>query len=831
METLIKDKSGLKKITLPIEGMHCAGCVQSVEKSLKQTPGVLSANVNLTTEKAFVEYDPQQVDISALNKAVESAGFCVREEPEKLTVEVGGMHCASCVANVEKALGKTDGVLQANVNLTTGNATIVYQPGKIKPAVFKEVIENAGYQYLGERKSSSSELATRKEVDKIHPAKMKMVVAWLFTAPIMFWMLVNMTTGVVWPNVTVYNLGTIVLALPALIWPGGDTFHSAWKAVSHKNANMDVLIAMGTLSSLLTGPLSFFLDMHSFAGISAMIMAFHLTGRYIETKARGNASQAIQKLLHLGAKTATILKGGKEMTVAISEVQVGDVMIIRPGEKIPTDGNVIEGESTVDESMATGESMPVLKKAGDEVIGATVNHQGMLKVAATKIGGDTFLSQMIKMVEEVQGSKVPIQQFADKVTSVFVPGIISIAVVTFLAWFFFPEVLKPIPVWAQQYLPWVNPSPGTLTLAIFAFVAVLVIACPCALGLATPTALMVGSGKGAENGILIREGAAIQNLKDVRAIVFDKTGTVTNGKPVVTDLLASAASTEETLLQVTASLESASEHPISKAVLAKAETLNLNLLKVTGFSAIPGKGVIGKIDDKTAIAGTIAFMQEHKVDLSTVETSLHQLEEEAKTTVLTALGGELLGIIAVSDELKEDAVAVMRAIKKSGVKTVMLTGDNRKTAQAVAKKLAVDDFIAEVRPDGKVETIKRLQRDYGIIAMVGDGINDAPALTQADVGIAIGTGTDIAIESSDVTLIRGDLKSVLAAIELSKTTFRKIKQNLFWAFFYNIAAIPLAVAGLLHPVIAEIAMAASSVTVVTNANLLRRITLTRSFHL
>ncbi|MFQ5674748.1 MAG: copper-translocating P-type ATPase, partial [bacterium] len=650
------------------------------------------------------------------------------------------------------------------------------------------------------------------------------LIAWGFTAPLMVWMLIKIIAGP-WPNLFFYKLGMILLALPVLVWSGGPTFRSAMNSAIHGNANMDVLIAMGTLASILTGPLSFFVPISTFAGISAMIMAFHVTGRYLETKAKGRASEAIKRLLNLGAKTARVLKDGKEVEIPVTSVQVGDLMVIRPGEKIPTDGIIEDGESEVDESVATGESLPVHKQPGDAVIGATINHQGRIKVKATKIGEDTFIAQMIKMVEEVQSSKVPIQEFADRVTSIFVPIVILVAFATLVAWLLFPDVLTVFPTWAESFLPWVNPHLSALTLAIFAFVAVLVITCPCALGLATPTALMVGTGLGAENGILIRNGSAIQNLNEVKTIVFDKTGTLTRGHPAVTDIIALNGYSQKEVLRITASVESASEHPIGKAILERASSENIELSEVKDFKAITGKGVVGKIDGKNVIVGTPSLLQDFDVARDLNENLLEQLNEEAKTTLYTAVAGKVVGAVAISDQIKEDAAAALQEIVRLGYNTAILTGDNRKTAASIAKKLPVTHVLAEVLPNEKVAEIQRLQKEIGKVAMVGDGINDAAALAQADVGIAIGTGTDIAIESSDVTLVRGDLQSVVAAIRLSKATFRKIRQNLFWAFFYNVIAIPLAILGVLHPVIAEIAMASSSVTVVSNANQLKKLRL------
>jgi len=486
---------------------------------------------------------------------------------------------------------------------------------------------------------------------------------------------------------------------------------------------------------------------------------------------------------------------------------------------------VIEGQSAVDESMATGESMPVMKKVGDEAIGATVNQRGMLKVRATKVGQDTFLSQVIKLVEECQGSKVPIQEFADRVTSYFVPTVLGLAVVGLVLWLVVPDTIKVVSLWAQPFLPWINPNLGVVTLAIFALVATLVIACPCALGLATPTALMVGSGMGAENGVLIRHGEAIQTLKNVDTIVFDKTGTITKGRPEVTDIVPVEGYAREEVLRLAASVEFGSEHPLGEAILRKAKEENLELYKAEEFEAVTGRGVKAKIglsSQKFALVGNRKLMEEERVDYKPLEDDLKRLEEEAKTAMLVAVNGKIAGAVAVADTLKEDSVQAIRELERMGLKTTMLTGDNKRTAEAIAKKVGMLRVLAEVLPDQKVKEIQKLQENGETVAMVGDGINDAPALTAANVGIAIGTGTDIAIESADVTLVRGDLSSVVIAIKLSRKTFSKIKQNLFWAFFYNTVALPAAMLGLAHPVIAEIAMATSSVTVVTNANLLRR---------
>jgi len=693
------------------------------------------------------------------------------------------------------------------------------------PADLKKAVAEAGYEVLEapETRALLEEEGEDEAERKMRQARFRMRVAWLFTAPTILWMLAEMVFGVTWPNETIFNLGMILLALPVLFWVGRRTYRSGLTAVLHGYANMDTLITLGTGASLLTGPASFFFPVANYAGVSAMIMAFHLTGRYIEESAKGRASQAIRKLLELGAKTARVVRDGQEMEVPIEEVQIGDLMVVRPGEKIPTDGVVIEGESAVDESMATGESMPVNKRAGDEVIGATVNQEGLLKVQATRVGRDTFLAQVIKLVEEAQGSKVPIQEFADRVTGVFVPVVITVALLTLLAWLLLPDMMRLL-VQAGSFLPWVNPNLSVGTLAIVSTVAVLVIACPCALGLATPTALMVGSGMGAEHGILIRSGEAIQTLKDVRVVIFDKTGTITKGKPEVTDIVAATeAVSDGDLLRWAASTEQGSEHPLGQAVVQRARAEGLALAEPQAFRATRGKGVTATVDGRHVLVGSRRLMAEHGIDPTPLEGTLRRLEEEAKTAMLVAVDGELIGAVAVADTLKEDSAEAIQELHRMGLETAMITGDNRRTAEAIAHRVGIDHVLAEVLPDGKVAEVQRMQERFGLVAFVGDGINDAPALTQANVGIAIGTGTDIAIEASDVTLVRGELTSVVEAINLSRATFRKIKQNLFWAFFYNVVMIPLAIVGWMHPALAEIAMATSSITVVTNANTLRRV--------
>jgi Cu+-exporting ATPase len=813
-----------EKTLIRISGMHCVSCAQTIEKALKKEQGIINVNVNFATEKAVVEYDPAKVSLEKIGDIIREVGYepvgIAREEEKtrEISLKISGMSCASCAATIEKALRSLDGVKSANVNFATERATVEYLPDLVSVLDLRKTVEDVGYRV-------ESEEEVDKSIEEMRRAHLRMLVAWACTTPIIVWMIPEMMLGLVWPNETVYNLGLILLAVPVLFWAGLPTLRSAVKAITHKTANMDVLIMMGTTIAFLTGPPVFFTSILNYAGVSAMIMSFHLTGRYFEAKAKGKASQAIRRLLKLEAKTARILVDSEEREVPIQEVKVGDIMIVRPGEKIPTDGVVIEGESAVDESMATGESMPVQKKPGDEVIGATVNQEGLLKVKATRVGKDTFLAQVIKMVEECQGTKVPIQEFADKVTGYFVPAVLLIALTTFILWLIIPETMAVIARLVSPVLPWVNMNQPYLMLAIFATVATLVIACPCALGLATPTALMVGTGLGAENGILIRKGEAIQTMKEVKAIIFDKTGTLTKGKPEVTDVVPIGAnpSDEDKVLYYAASVEQGSEHPLGQAIVRKAQEKGIKLDNPASFKAIRGMGVKGHVKGVEVLVGKPSLLGSKEHSLSAeVEEKFRELQEQAKTAMIVAVNKEIVGIIAVADTLKEDTVAAVREIERMGLKTVMLTGDNRKTAEAIAKQIGMSDIYAEVMPDQKVEVIKQAQSKYGMVAMVGDGINDAPALTQANVGVAIGTGTDIAIEAGDIILVRGDISGLVSAIKLSRATFRKIKQNLFWAFIYNTVAIPVAILGLLHPVIAELCMASSSVSVVTNANLLRR---------
>ena len=644
----------------------------------------------------------------------------------------------------------------------------------------------------------SMELKNHKESveeEEIRLWKRRLWGAWVFAIPIAIIMILERFFEImVFGEFNSFII--LVIAFPVIFFFGWQTIRGGMRGFISFYFSMDSLIALGTIIAYLTGILAFFIKVQDYSGVSAMIMAIFIAGKYIETKARGRATQEIKKLLELGAKKARVLRGNEEVEIAIAEVKIDDVMVIRPGEKIPTDGLVIKGQSAVDESMITGESMPVEKKIKDTVIGATINQDGILYVKATKIGSDTFLAHIISLVEEAQGTKVPIQKVADKVTNIFVPAILVLTILTLIGWVVFS---------------------GDWSRALGAAISVLVIACPCALGLAVPIALTVGSGMGAKRGILIRKGEAIQTMKEVKTVAFDKTGTITKGKPEVTNFVSKVR--ENYFWDVAGSLEHMSEHPIAKAIVNKANLKSYR--KYTGFTVLRGRGLEGKVGNKKIVIGNRTLMNEKKISFKNIEGQIKSWEEEGKTTMIVAENGKVIGAIAVADAVKDDSVKAIAALKRRGYRTVMITGDNETTAKAIAKQVGIDEVIANVLPEEKAKKIVELQR-RGMVAFVGDGINDAPALKQSNVSIAMGSGSDIAIEVGDIVLVKGSLIGVVQAINLSKATFRKIKQNLFWAFGYNVVAIPLAVAGVLNPIVAELAMALSSISVVTNANLLRR---------
>ena len=757
---------------------------------------------------------------------------------------VEGMHCAGCSAAVEKALNRLEGV-EATVSLPAESATVRYAPSLIGHDDLRRAVESAGYVlHLPVDAGPEAGALERERLERaersLARARWRMGLAWLLTLPAMAWMIPEMALGVKWPSPVAFDLGMTLIAAAVLAWPGAATMGSAVVSLRHWAPNMDVLIALGSGGALATGVIATLHDLGAapllmnYAGVGAMIMAIHLTGRYIEAKARGRSSAAIQRLLSLEARTARVLRESVEVEVAIAEVRVGDLMLVRPGEKIPTDGVVIEGHSAVDESLVTGESMPNEKAPGDPVVGATVNREGALRIEATRIGEGTFLASVIRSVEQAQGSKVPIQEFADRVTAVFVPIVLVIAAAALLSWLAFPDLFQSIAVAASRFVPWVEPGMGRVSLALFAALAVLVIACPCALGLATPTALMVGTGLGAEKGVLVRDGAAIQRLQEADVIVFDKTGTLTVGAPSVTDVVAADGWTETDLWRGLAPLEALSEHPLGRAIAAAAPARGVPAggssaaePAVTDFRIEPGRGVRGSVNGFSVVAGSERLLREAKIDLSALLAAAEELEARARTIVFVAIDGKAAGLVALADPLQEGAAEALHELRSLGLETTMLTGDNDRTAAAVAHRLGIDSWRAGLLPDQKLDVIRELQEAGRVVVMVGDGINDAPALKQADVGLAIGSGTDIAIEAADMALLQDHLAAAVRAVRLARATFKKIRQNLFWAYFYNTVAIPVAFLGLLHPVIAEAAMAFSSITVVTNANRLRSVHLDR----
>ncbi len=736
------------------------------------------------------------------------------------TLLLSGMTCANCARTIEQTLRTTPGVVSAAVNFATEQARVVYEPDALTVNQLVDSVKSAGYSAEPLPVEGDREPERDRAAEAVEAARKKMIVSWSIMLPMMAVMIAHMFFGV---HVPFYHWVMVLFAIGVLTFSGKETFVSGLTSIKRRAANMDALIALGTAAAFTTGPLAalgFAID--NYSGVSAMILAFHLAGRYIETLARGRASKAIRELMELGAKTARVLKDNEEIEVPIWQVKPDDILIVRPGERIPADGVVVDGNSAVDESMVTGESIPATRQTGDEVIGATVNQEGVLKIRTTRVGKDTFLAQIVELVREAQSTKVPVQAFADRVTGYFVPTVIVLSVSTFLSWLLFHAQLQVVTAWAGTWLPWVDPGLGRVTLAVFAAVAVMVIACPCALGLATPTALMVSSGVGAKNGILIRSGEAIELMKDVRTIVFDKTGTLTLGKPMVTDVMPLGGADAATLLMYAGSLENNSEHPLARAVVSKAREDGAPMKESTEFRAVSGRGITGRIDGKRVAIGTRDLMDAEQIDHSVAHDIVTNLEGNAKSTMLLAVEGKILGVLGLADTLKPGSRDAVKTLRAMGFKIMMISGDNERTARAIADLAGIDDVLAGVMPERKAEEIKRLQSRTGLVAMVGDGINDAPALAQANVGIALGTGTDVAIESSDITLVRGELQAVVSAVKLSRATFRKIKQNLFWAFFYNLIAVPTAMLGLLHPVMAPIAMALSSITVVSNSVLLQR---------
>ena len=736
---------------------------------------------------------------------------------------VPGMGSDHCAGLVSTSLKRLDGVADVGTNIANHRVTVRFDPSRTDTSSLRAAVERAGYEVaaaLDETRPASAADESDSEDRYLAQASKRLWIAAVPTSVIMLIMVPHMF----WQPIPFYLAIVAVLAFPVVFLYGGFATHrSAWLSLTNRTANMDVLISMGSLPPYLIGLVGFFYPMTSFIEMAATIMTFHMLGRYLETRAKGRASQAIKRLITMGAKTAAVLRDGAEVDVPIAELVKGDIMVVRPGAKVPTDGEIVEGASHLDESIATGESVPVEKGPGDPVIGATINKEGMLKVRATKIGADTFLAQVIRLVEEAQGSKVPIQEFADRITGYFVPAVVVISLGSLALWLAFADQLRPILFWGAAFLPWVNPELSPLMVGILSAVAVLVIACPCALGLATPTALMVGSGLGAERGVLIRSGEAIQTLKDIRAVVLDKTGTITRGQPALTDVVAADGFVEDEVLSAAASVEAGSEHPLGQAMVAGARDRGIEVPKVEGFTAHVARGVEGRVGGRHVRVGNRRYLGEAGIDIAALETQLAELETTGKSAVLVAIDDRAAGIVAVADTVKEDSAAAISTLLKMGIHVVMITGDNERTARYVARHVGIEEVMAAVLPEGKVDAIRALQEKYGDkVAMVGAGINDAPALKQANVGIAIGAGADVAIEAADVTLVSGELTKVVEAIRLSKATFRKIVENLFWAWFYNVAAIPIAALGLLHPMIGVVAMTVSSLSVIGNSLLLKR---------
>ena len=735
---------------------------------------------------------------------------------------VRGMHCASCAANVARALAEVPGVADANVNLATEQVRIEFEGTDVPADQLVEAVQAAGFELVPPTAEPGIAKSTTGDRASLREAQGRLFFAWLFTLPIMLIMAGSWAFGSPWPSPFVHRLLMLILASPVVFVVGGETLAGAAAAVARRVPNMDVLIALGTLAAYSTGIFALVSSLTSFAGIAAMIMAFHMTGRYLEARAKGRASEAIRKLIELGAKTARLIVDGVEREVPIESVEAGDVMIVRPGEKIPTDGLVTEGTSAVDESMATGEPVPVTKGPGDEVIGATLNQQGRLLVQATRVGADTFLAQVVRLVEDCQTTKVPVQLLADRVTAIFVPAALTIAAVTFLAWLVAPGIMGAAASALAGTIPWVGGDLGRLSMAVFAAVAVLVIACPCALGLATPTALMVGTGRAAENGVLFRSGTALQALVGTDIVAFDKTGTLTAGRPTVAAIHPAPGHQEIDVLRWAAAAEVGSEHPLASAIVSAASSRDLTLRAVTEMSAITGRGIEATVEDTRVLVGSIRFLTERGLATGAVEAAAECAEDKAQTVVGVAVADAVVGVLAISDPLADGSADAVKELRRLGLRPIMLTGDNERTARAIADAAGIDQVEAGLLPDEKLAHIRALQQAGHQVVMIGDGINDAPSLAQADVGIAIGTGTDIAIEAADVTLVRGELSGAVKAVRLARATLTSIRQNLFWSFFYNVVAIPLAMLGLLHPVIAELAMALSSLTVVGNALRLRR---------
>ncbi|HEL1563721.1 heavy metal translocating P-type ATPase [Streptococcus suis] len=808
----------MKQASYPIQGMTCASCALTVEKAVGKLAGMEEVSVNLATEKLSVSYDEKLLGLEDIRQAVEKAGYQLVDNLVTESYDISGMTCASCALTVEKALGKLEGVEEVSVNLATEKATIRYSRHRQNPASLERAVEQAGYQLIRPEKVEG---AADKGPSTEEKLRHRFVWSAAFTFPLLY---IAMGPMLPWGGLPlpallhqplVYAISQVILLIP-ILYIGRSFFQKGFKTLLQGHPNMDSLIAVGTGAALVQGLLMIvFLQMGKEVAMhghhpelyfesAAVILTLITLGKYFEARAKGQTSEAIKKLMDLAPKTAQVLRNGQEMQVPIEEVVVGDQVIVRPGQQIPVDGQVLEGQTRVDESMLTGESLPVKKALGNNVFGGTLNQQGAITMQATKVGRDTTLAQIIRLVEEAQGSKAPIAKLADQVSAIFVPVVMGLALLSGLAWYFLGQE------------SWI------FSLSII--IAVLVIACPCALGLATPTAIMVGTGKGAENGLLFKSGQAIETLQGVNTIVFDKTGTITEGKPQVTDIHLLSTQNREQVLQLAASSEQFSEHPLAQALLQAAQTEKIELLPATDFQALSGRGLSVIIAEQTIYLGNERLMREQGIDVSKGRAVAEAFAQQAKTPVFLASQQEVLAVIAIADKIKETSRQAVQALQTIGLEVVMLTGDNEKTAKAIAKEVGIEQVISQVLPDDKANQVKFLQEQGKTVAMVGDGINDAPALAQAHVGLAIGSGTDIAIESADIVLMHSDILDVVKAVKLSQATMRTIKQNLFWAFAYNVIGIPIAM-GLLHafggpllnPMFAGAAMALSSVSVVLNA--------------